>query len=58
LEVQKILKLALVVQIEAVVRNQILEVVKTDSEKVIGVSTARNVCTIQLKGASMGKHSR
>ena len=62
-EGQRIFKLTLVVQIEAVVRNQILEVVEKDFEKVIGVSTAKNGYTIHWKVpqnpiASLGKHVR
>ena len=38
--------------------KQVLKVVEDDSEKEIGVSTARNGYTIQLKDASIGKHCR
>jgi len=37
-------------QIGAVVRIQFLEVVKNDSEKNVGMVSARNMYTIQLKG--------
>ena len=49
---QRILKLILLVQLENMGKNKILEEVENDSEKEIGVSTARNGCTIQLKGPS------
>jgi len=55
-EGQWILKLSWKVQIKAVVRKQVLKVMEKDSEKNIGVTTARNEYTIQLKGASIDKH--